>query len=780
MSNQPRVALSLNHETERLQKNFRKIKQELASNKRLCALISGYALAITIIYAIPIGSQYSEWYTFYSYLSEQQATPYVDLREGYPPLGFLIYYPLYHLFQGNPTAFSFAFRALNALLLISTLLILYLTLKAIFGKTRSLKLTLYYALLPSVIISNAYSNDIVALFPSALAIYMMTKRRAYLCGLLIATATLGKGFPLLLLIPALIAFTNMKEKIKLVLATFGALILASLPFLTLNPLTFISTFTHVGSRGPWETPWAFIEGYYSHGGFLHPLFDKFFYHSNLLRIYSASPYDHAIYKWKFEALPTFLTICQITIILIVSLVYIKRKTETAKLCGLIYTAYLFFFKGYSTQFATSTPFYAFLASAENPVPILLPLETSHLMQMISWGFDMIAQEGIRDWHMPILVSSVFLRTAVFLWIILNNILSANISLKQNITYFISKLLETLKLFKDKKAAALILAVSLTAAPTINILHSGMENQAQFKIQQGNVRLSIFEWKNLTIKELEKGDQVIIKLNTHNWVYAQINPNDLKAPLERGIRNPYHLKDSFNETLLFFRAESNTYNLTLKLAHPAMPFRVTDGLEGDLETNITNENYTLVFNFKDNGADGKNSFFRIAYPINAIADKSFQLALEYNATEGLNVLLDVFDDTDEWLYAFNTTERFILKPNSKNLLGNSNLHGDKISLIALAITIKDNSSQTLKLKKLSLNNQNKTYHADFYAQNSTEVFYEVFTERDWKPPALYNITLPTTTALFFTLLYYLQRKGRIAETKTTEMGIKPSYAQHVLR
>ena len=100
----------------------------------LYALFLGYSITITILYSLPIGLE-NEWYAFYSYLDKHQAIPYIDVREGYPPLGFLIYMPLYYAFYNNSTAFFYAFRALNGSLLIGALLLLYLISKSIFNVT---------------------------------------------------------------------------------------------------------------------------------------------------------------------------------------------------------------------------------------------------------------------------------------------------------------------------------------------------------------------------------------------------------------------------------------------------------------------------------------------------------------------------------------------------------------------------------------------------------------------------------------------------------------------
>ncbi len=93
--------------------------------------------------------------------------------------------------------------------------------------------------------------------------------------------------------------------------------------------------------------------------------------------------DHAIYAWNFDQLPNILTVLQVAIITAISAGYLRRKKDAVRLCGLLYISYMLFFKGYSTQFAVSTPFYVLLAVTGMPMLFLLPLEVSHLMQMLA-------------------------------------------------------------------------------------------------------------------------------------------------------------------------------------------------------------------------------------------------------------------------------------------------------------------------------------------------------------------------------------------------------------
>jgi hypothetical protein len=93
----------------------------LLSRKWLLVLFLCYSVAVAVACAFPGGLGDSEWYSFYSYLGTHRAVPYIDVREGYPPLGFLVYMPLYYVFRDNPVAFFYSFRALNGAFLIATL-----------------------------------------------------------------------------------------------------------------------------------------------------------------------------------------------------------------------------------------------------------------------------------------------------------------------------------------------------------------------------------------------------------------------------------------------------------------------------------------------------------------------------------------------------------------------------------------------------------------------------------------------------------------------------------
>jgi hypothetical protein len=740
------------------------------NKKWLFVLLIGYSVAVAVSCVFPVGLNDTEWYSFYSYLDQHGAAPYIDVREGYPPLGFLAYMPLYYAFRGNALAFSYGFRALNGTFLIATLFTFYLIMKALYDEEEALKRSLYYAVLPSVIIANTYSNDVIALLPAALAVYMIVKKKPIHCGILLGLATLSKGFPALLLIPAVIAFTGARNRLKLIGTTLCVLVFVSLPFALINPFTYLSTFTSTASRGPWETIWAIADGYYSHGGLLHPYFDKFFYHSNLLQIYSASSYDHAIYEWNFNQISNILTFCQVAIIVVISLAYLGRKKQVIPLCGLLYISYMLFFKGYSTQFSVFTSFYVLLATATTGVPLLLliPLELSHIMQMLAWNSQAFAPEFLRNVHLPMLVSAVILRTIVFISLIATALLGSHFSFKP-VMSLARRFGSYLKLIKDKWLVLAISAMMVTALISAASLYGYVNDPAGFRSYRGSISVTQSEWQTLKIDGLEKGDQVMIKLTTHTWLDAKVANSTVQV--ERGVRNPYSLKDSFNETTMFFIADAESCSLMLRMKHSEMPFRVSEGLEKDLNVDITSEDSALTLKLQDTGADVNVSILTMAYPISTRVDYNFNMHLSYKVVEGnlSDILIYVFDDTDEWLYSFAASEDFVLTSETRDVYGNANLLNDNISLVEVTMTLEDNASAIIRLDELSVSGE-ADYNVEFYAYLNEEIAYEVFIERDFKPSISYAAALIATVALGAVAIGYLYKKVKRAQGSHLETQV----------
>jgi hypothetical protein len=160
---------------------------------------------------------------------------------------------------------------------------------------------------------------------------------------------------------------------------------------------------------------------------------------------------------------------------------------------------------------------------------------------------------------------------------------------------------------------------------------------------------------------------------------------------------------------------------------------------------------------DRGVDGRGSMFRMAYPCNVLAGNHFDLKLKYNVTEGhvSRVMLDVFDDADEWLYSFDASEDFTLRADSMDIYGNANLKNDPISLVGIALFLDDGASATVKIQDLTIGG----VPVSFYARDSESVGYQVFIERDLEPTLYYQFSLCGTVAFGAVTLYYLSRRSK---------------------
>ena len=126
---------------------------------------------------------------------------------------------------------------------------------------------------------------------------------------------------------------------------------------------------------------------------------------------------------------------------------------------------------------------------------------------------------------------------------------------------------------------------------------------------------------------------------------------------------------------------------------------------------------------------------------------------------------MFDDTDEWLYSFNAPEGFELTPQTKDMQGRSNLLNDQISLIAMTIFQEDNSSTTIKLNHLALKDDVNP-NVEFYTQNSEDVTYEVFVQKNFLSTAVYQLSLALSVTLAAATIYYVHKRLRMNEVEKT--------------
>lgn len=393
-------------------KNFKAATVRFYHENRIFIIIwLIYSILLTITYWVLPPSFESNWFYFYTYLFTNRAVPYIDSRVGYPPLGFLPYMLLAYLTGHNFQTFMYALRAFNASALLLSQLLTYTIIKKWRGKREAYISVILFFALPSVAQYGRFSNDTLALFTTLLAIYLLLQKREVAAGVTIGLAAMVKGFPALLLLPALIWLKTNRERFRLLGAAVLTVFAVSLPFLICDPFMYLSTYIHHGDRGPWETVWALIDGWRSHGGFIHPDFDQFLYQTQLRKIYPLRPNDHAFYLWRNPALPTILfTLGAIAVLSPIILIKrIRNGEELFNTLGLIFFGYIIFFKGYSPQFTVFIiPIILLAIKGVWKIGLCILLDIATELEMLAWSqLPSISN----DLHMPMLEASIILRTA---------------------------------------------------------------------------------------------------------------------------------------------------------------------------------------------------------------------------------------------------------------------------------------------------------------------------------------------------------------------------------
>jgi hypothetical protein len=722
---------------KRILNGLESVFKKYVKNNKENLILLGVAFYVFIIYLIPVNLE-SEWFDFFSYLETKKELPFTDIREGYPPLGFLFYVPLYFLFKNNEYLFTYAFRIFNGILLIITFHLLHKILKK--DSVTKSKYSYVYILLPSVIISNSYSNDIIALLPAVISIYMMLQNSAELTALFIGVATLGKGFPLVLVIPALIHFTDLRDRIKIISVIAVLLVVTSLPFMLINPLTYISTFQHHSSRGPWETIWALLEGYYSHGGFLHPFFDKYFYHSNLLKIYSPATFDHVIYSWNYNCLPIIVSILGKVTVIYITLKYYGKTESFLRLSGLVYISYILFFKGYSTQFSVSTQLFTLLASLSSPLYFVIPLEIAHILQMFAWwNIPSLSVELIRNQHLFLIKISTILRTIIFSVLLINGLKVYELNWENLVSLF-KDMKCIIKKVNNQSSRIIIFLLIISTSIFLNSIIKYKQDSNSFREFSGSLEMDPYQYYEINLEDIKPGDQVFMRFNTSTMLDIIVESKNGKMNVDSGTRNPFNLKGTFNERLYFFKSNSESCTIKVKTIHPKIPMRITDRTVNINKIEITEVNGSLKFILKSLESEGEGNF-RFVLPIETVFDEETKFNLQHNYEEGIErVLMDIFDETDEWIYSFNTEPEFNLTYYTKDLEGFSNHQNDEISLVGISLDYRNTSSVVFTLNNLEILKSNISYNQELFVQDKENIDYELYVERDFKPTPIYIFSL----------------------------------------
>jgi len=389
----------------------------------------------------------SNWYHFFDPM-RNGFMPYVAFQAGYPVLGF-IPYGLLALSCPSLLVYGYVMRYVNLALLSISLLVIYKVVEIHRGRRDALFTLLAVTLSVSIIAANPYSNDVIALFFSSLALFFLMKKSSALCGFSTGLAVLAKLYPVILLPLSLAFFKEWKERLSLLISLVLTVLLVDLPFLVLNPYMWSETFIGGNAgRGPWETVWAFINGYYSHGGVesMHPYFEGFFTYAQLKQIYPFSRVDHAFYLYSNSSTPLAMNLL-LLLSFIVPLILFKRE-KILELMGLSIALFLLASKGYSPEFTIFTlPLLALSVPYKGKFVLTSLLDGATVLQMMNWsGWFALFGEGV------FLPYAVILRTAVLILavIVCFNHITVGLSIRgvimTNVRSFFSNSARSLRVF----------------------------------------------------------------------------------------------------------------------------------------------------------------------------------------------------------------------------------------------------------------------------------------------------------------------------------------------
>jgi len=201
--------------------------------------------------------------------------PYFDFRPGYPPLSKLPQYLMHALSAGAPS-YSIMIFLVNLAGLSMLGIGLYLNINKSHPERANI-MTLIVLAMPSVIYYTlVYSHaDSFAMFAMLLAIYFVES--AWLSGALTGVGVLLKLFPAALILPLIVYLNGLKKKVTLFYSFVLVVLVLSTPFLMNEPLMYVSVAFSYSLRGPAESVFSVIDGYFGHTGFVHPTFDAAIY-----------------------------------------------------------------------------------------------------------------------------------------------------------------------------------------------------------------------------------------------------------------------------------------------------------------------------------------------------------------------------------------------------------------------------------------------------------------------------------------------------------------------
>lgn len=680
-----------------------------------------YVVILALLYMVLPVTFEQNWLGFFEPMKNGYL-PYIDFHVGYPPIGFLIFLPLVFLSNFNLAIFSALMRTINIFFLLMAILLIYLIVYKVRDKRDAIISALIVMASFSIITYNRHSNESITLFFALLAVYFMIDRKVCSAGLAISIGAMVKIMPGLLVIPAFKRFRGTRKRVLLFGSAYIVVLLLNLPFVIANPFMWSGTYLYNGARGPWETMWAIIEGWYGHGGAeaLHPYFEAFIPYTQLMTLYRPSPYDHAYYAWFYPWLPTLLFIlASASLLLSYCLI---NKHDVVKGVALTLFLFMFFSKGYSPQFTIfMLPFMAMALEGTKKIYLCAMLETGTILQSMVWG--------IPGFYSPSLLAfAVILRTITFALVI--GILMMHFLKKKKRIKLPSIKFPVIKGLKDKFLVIFVIS-SLTVGASIYYL---IDHYSQFPLtigtQKGTINMKLYETTYLPLLNLSKNDRVMFNLTS-------LGPSDVSVTKDNekiwSTENPqYDVRD------LFVHKDLGNYFLVIYMAYPKSNFKIIDETNGNgkgMIEQIDEAGETLNITLVDFGNDYSNSLLSLSWPVeNLVVDENFKvdMMVRYFSGHINRTMLSLSSFSTEDVYEYEIPlhddwSKFEMNSSSitSDSLQFSQIRGKQIEAINIIFIIDNADNASIGLKDLKVWNEGEVTKLDLGVEKTSQTLYEIY-------------------------------------------------------